>query len=59
MDEIKRCPFCDGEPTIDKEHLVGHWIYQVRCSRCFGAGPTWNVKKKAIDAWNQRVKEEV
>ena len=58
MNEPKRCPFCGGKPIVEKEYLVGHWVYQVRCEDCFGAGPMDTRKGKAIEFWNRRTKEE-
>lgn len=58
MVDLKRCPFCGGEPTVDRELLSGHWVYQVRCQECYGSGPRINVKAKAIEAWNNRAKED-
>ena len=57
MEDLKRCPFCGGEPTVDRELLSSHWVYQVRCTQCFGSGPRINVKAKAIEAWNRRTEK--
>lgn len=55
MKEPNRCPFCGGAPIVEKEYLVGHWIYNVRCDGCYGSGPRCNTKGRAIELWNRRV----
>lgn len=57
MEDLKRCPFCGGEPTVDRELLSSHWVYQVRCTQCYGTGPRINAKAKAIEAWNRRTEK--
>lgn len=49
------CPFCGGEPTIDR-HYIGQRKadYRIICKHC-GARFFWFDRLfKAIEAWNKR-----
>lgn len=62
MDEMKPCPFCGGEPTI--EHPEGD-DYAVGCDDCCFSIMAGNVgigwyatREEAITAWNTRPRED-
>ena len=60
MDEIKRCPFCNGEPKIH-EHIMdnGQSTFSISCRGCQVS--TWkyyNTKKQAINFWNDRYQDK-
>lgn len=53
MSELKPCPFCGGEASV--EIKWGNW-FLVRCNNCpCDLGRSWFPKKRqAIEAWNRR-----
>ena len=50
MNELKPCPFCDGNPH------VFHWpkLFNVGCKSCHAEGPACRTQEKAIAMWNRR-----
>lgn len=50
MDDIKNCPFCNGEPWVTDMAYAS-----VSCSRCHTTTKTFNDRKIAIAQWNHRV----
>ena len=58
MNEIKSCPFCNGEPEIyvseiGAEQGDGYWI---RCDNCDIDQHGFYTEKEAIHRWNTRIK---
>ena len=56
MSEIKNCPFCGGEATIDN----AGGKYQAWCKHCccIHMGEFYNTEAEAIAAWNRRHQPE-
>lgn len=57
MVELKRCPFCDGEPVVRHANLP--WMASVACTDCGAEIKVIDedVKKvvtEAIEKWNKR-----
>lgn len=56
---IKPCPCCGEYAHIESLVQADLWeYYRVSCYCCQLATKYYNTKKKAIAAWNTRVKEE-
>lgn len=61
--ELKPCPFCGGEATIDKTYNIKNSIF-VTCEECFVrtqdfiAGLEYCAIDKAVEAWNRRVADK-
>lgn len=68
MSELKPCPFCGGEASLEGKYLwqSGGWgksytSYHVECKKCRTKGKYFNTidhtnpMDKAIKAWNRRV----
>ncbi|WP_425029523.1 Lar family restriction alleviation protein [Providencia rettgeri] len=52
MNELKKCPFCGGEPKID-----GHVYITIKCRKCrIQSAP--RPRDEAITAWNRRANDE-
>ena len=51
MSELKRCPFCGGEPLLEHDDLC-NWF--VRCKKCFCRTPMSISKFFPITIWNTR-----
>jgi hypothetical protein len=47
----KRCPFCRGQSSPDKEH----YGWTVHCHDCLAEGPVCETESEAVAAWNNRV----
>ena len=56
MSELKKCPFCGGEATIDN----AGGKYQAWCKHCccIHMGEFYNTAGEAIAAWNRRAQPE-
>lgn len=53
MTELKRCPFCGGEATVED---CGFHLYFVRCKKCsINQDKLFAQKCDAVKAWNTRV----
>ena len=61
MDELKRCPFCNGEAKLVGYGLTGV-MKVVQCLDCGARTRAFDPKIKrgenAIDAWNRRVRDD-
>ena len=59
MDELKRCPFCGGEPEICEVDINGGESknYFVRCKSCASESGWGKCKGSAIKYWNMRVRQ--
>lgn len=64
MEELKPCPFCGGEPSVNfdpdgiKDTKGRKWAYTVSCDRCCArTGVCWS-GEMAIKAWNRRANDE-
>lgn len=54
MAELKPCPFCDGEPYIQRRHVAQKkCIYAVKC-HCGVLTHFMDRRYKAIESWNRR-----
>ncbi|MEX6158912.1 Lar family restriction alleviation protein [Providencia manganoxydans] len=52
MSELKKCPFCGGEPKID-----GYVYITIKCRKCrIQSAP--RPRDEAIAAWNRRANSE-
>lgn len=52
MSELKKCPFCCGEPKID-----GHVYITIKCRKCrIQSAP--RPRDEAIAAWNRRANSD-
>ena len=57
--ELKPCPFCGGEAHPDNTWILSgarKWV--VHCIKCGASIGFYETKKKAIEAWNRRIKDE-
>lgn len=53
--ELKPCPFCGGEASVD----VGDFGGMVcSCEKCFSQGKECETEAEAIKEWNRRVKDD-
>ncbi len=52
MNELKKCPFCSGEPKID-----GHVYITIKCRKCRTQSAP-RPRDEAIAAWNRRANSE-
>ena len=52
MVELKRCPFCDGEPVVRHSNLP--WMASVACPDCGAEIKVKKVVTEAIEKWNRR-----
>ena len=56
MEELKPCPFCGGEATLDHYESDGYLAY---CILCHAMIEHWCAdKQEAINKWNKRVGDE-
>jgi len=56
-DELKPCPFCGGEATLQRWWVgfnTRRYINRVQCKKCRCNSGDWFQKPKAIQAWNRR-----
>lgn len=58
IDELKPCPFC-GSGDVEIEYLDkefhDHYMF-VRCKSCEASSAIYFTRKRAIAAWNRRVR---
>jgi len=61
MTELKQCPFCGGEAVVVEEYLseeadasADEITYFVSCGLCASRTDNYAIKKRAIEAWNNR-----
>jgi Lar family restriction alleviation protein len=54
-EELKPCPFCDGEAKVIEARSAGVNYYLVECTKCFGRTVSYLKQEEAIAAWNRRV----
>ena len=53
--KLKPCPFCGGEPFLNKCNTTND-RYTIKCLRCKGGwGAIFMRKETAIKRWNERV----
>ena len=61
MKELKPCPFCGGEVSIEKNsYLTSSRYYDIYCERCdfyLIFDDLFAKEEDIIEAWNRRVKE--
>lgn len=58
MEDLKPCPFCDGEAEVNYVDLGGYEDgYEVRCPDCGCGTDYFYTKQEAIEAWNRRAYE--
>ena len=55
--ELKKCPFCGGEPALMKMGFP-HWVFCTECGAKIHGGVVGEVEGEiaSIKAWNRRVK---
>lgn len=60
MEEIKRCPFCNGKANMhyvsasfDDDDMVYEYV-AVICVDCGAMGPKCQTEEEAIEMWNRR-----
>jgi hypothetical protein len=56
IDEVRFCPYCDGEIFITERY---RGFYMAYCQDCSISGPVRNSKKEAAEAWNIRPREDI
>lgn len=56
MEELKRCPFCNGSKGLSVQDTSKGfiWQYYVSCLACGTNGPKCRTEEEAIRQWNQR-----
>ncbi len=54
MEELKSCPFCDGEAVYESTQQKYGVVYSVYCAECGAEIASLN-SQDAIEAWNRRV----
>ena len=70
MEELKPCPFCGGEATLERSSTIfigqvysdrykepiasQNHGFSVRCNKCGCQTCWWHKEKEAIEAWNKR-----
>lgn len=57
MDDLKKCPFCDGHAEIFDYKDSGHEWWWVSCDDCGMESDSYKTKARAIAAWNTRASE--
>lgn len=58
-EELKKCPFCDGEAVKKEFHKLmdPYNFWYIECQNCYAKTGGYRVPKKAIEAWNRRSSE--
>lgn len=59
--ELKPCPFCGAEATLNYKEALETWIAECSnfsCPASYMIGMDYNTKEEAIGAWNRRTKDE-
>ena len=65
MPDLKPCPFCGGEASInfDSEAIVDsqwrHWAYNVVCDKCCATSGLAYSIEMAIEIWNRRFDDDL
>lgn len=56
MEEIKRCPFCNGKAKTDSIYWGNEEddYSVVVCTECGAMGPKCQTEEEAIEMWNRR-----
>ena len=61
LSKLAPCPFCDGQPTIEKTLRNGYadgepdaWAWSMVCLSCAASGPWGKSEARAVHAWNRR-----
>lgn len=59
MEELKKCPFCDGEASLKVNHGFGEEVISafVYCEECGVATRNCALEATARGMWNRRVEE--
>jgi hypothetical protein len=56
---IKPCPFCNGVSYTDRTTWSdGSFCYIRFCSKCGNSTKAYSTEREAIDAWNNRPRED-
>lgn len=58
MNELKPCPFCGSEATINHKVVLETWIVEcsnISCPASYMIGYDYDTEEEAIEAWNKRV----
>lgn len=60
MNELKKCPFCEGEADIQNWVMktLGRDRFSVACNHCDVETPIYETEHEAIAAWNRRANSE-
>lgn len=54
MEELKKCPFCDGKVRLNKFNIADiYGIYCPKCGTCYSNSKNES-KETVIKAWNKR-----
>lgn len=60
--DVKNCPYCDGEASLQVKVVYGEYIAQYHCKECASTGRTSYIHSDREDAvreareyWNRRV----
>lgn len=54
MNELKPCPFCDGNPSEKTEIFGDVTFVYVECSSCYARIDSYQCPKDAYNNWNNR-----
>lgn len=60
MTELKPCPFCGGEPILEKAVMLNGIeepikVFKYKCSKCGVAETGWPMSEEAaVERWNRR-----
>lgn len=63
MADLKQCPFCGGEATMDWAFIEKKYVgiveyHKVKCITCKSQTNIYASRKDAVNAWNKRVGED-
>lgn len=57
--QIKNCPVCNGKGQLRyKRYSPSKIRFRVICINCYKDSPWYRTPKKAIKAWNKKMKNE-
>ena len=57
MTDMKPCPFCGSEATIEHKNVLETWIVEcsnTNCPASYMIGNDYDTEEEAIEAWNRR-----
>lgn len=59
MNELKKCPFCNGKAYIQGWSMMERSRYKAACNKCYVETPIYERKQSAIAAWNRRANSDL